>query len=73
MYVSFNHNFLKPLTCLQKPGILGESPHGSLQHNTMGMSNSPASQAGNQLLGEMSSGKFLVAVVLLKKLPICRV
>ncbi|ETE67060.1 Ribonucleoprotein PTB-binding 1, partial [Ophiophagus hannah] len=47
----------------QKPGILGESPHGSLQHNTMGMSNSPASQAGNQLLGEMSSGGSLPADV----------
>ncbi|XP_058026203.1 ribonucleoprotein PTB-binding 1 isoform X3 [Ahaetulla prasina] len=47
----------------QKPGILGESPHGSLQHNTMGMSNSPASQTGNQLLGEISSGGSLPADV----------
>ncbi|XP_070597576.1 ribonucleoprotein PTB-binding 1 [Erythrolamprus reginae] len=47
----------------QKPGILGESPHGSLQHNTMGMPNAPASQAGNQLLGEMSSGGSLPADV----------
>ncbi|KAM6469961.1 ribonucleoprotein PTB-binding 1 isoform 2-T2 [Liasis olivaceus] len=34
-----------------KPGILGESPLGSLQHNALGMSNTPASQAGSQLLG----------------------
>ncbi|XP_039184229.1 ribonucleoprotein PTB-binding 1 isoform X2 [Crotalus tigris] len=47
----------------QKPGILGESPHGSLQHNPMGMSNPPASQAGNQLFSEMSSGGSLPADV----------
>ncbi|KAM3845665.1 ribonucleoprotein PTB-binding 1 [Vipera latastei] len=46
-----------------KPGILGESPRGSLQHNPMGMSNPPASQAGNQLLGDMSSGGSLPADV----------
>ncbi|XP_061469748.1 ribonucleoprotein PTB-binding 1 isoform X2 [Rhineura floridana] len=44
-----------------KPGILGESPLGSLQHGTLGMPNTPASQAGNQLLGEMSSGGSLPA------------
>ncbi|XP_062975379.1 ribonucleoprotein PTB-binding 1 isoform X3 [Elgaria multicarinata webbii] len=43
----------------QKPGILGESPLGSLQHSALGMLNTPASQAGNQLLGEMSSGSAL--------------
>ncbi|XP_007441295.1 ribonucleoprotein PTB-binding 1 isoform X1 [Python bivittatus] len=47
----------------QKPGILGESPLGSLQHNALGMSNTPASQAGSQLLGEMSSGGSLPADV----------
>ncbi|KAM6469962.1 ribonucleoprotein PTB-binding 1 isoform 3-T3 [Liasis olivaceus] len=47
----------------QKPGILGESPLGSLQHNALGMSNTPASQAGSQLLGEMSSGGTLPADV----------
>ncbi|KAM6469960.1 ribonucleoprotein PTB-binding 1 isoform 1-T1 [Liasis olivaceus] len=46
-----------------KPGILGESPLGSLQHNALGMSNTPASQAGSQLLGEMSSGGTLPADV----------
>ncbi|XP_044299729.1 ribonucleoprotein PTB-binding 1 isoform X2 [Varanus komodoensis] len=45
----------------QKPGILGESPLGSLQHGALGMPNTPASQAGNQLLGEMSSGSALPA------------
>ncbi|KAF7240233.1 Ribonucleoprotein PTB-binding 1 [Varanus komodoensis] len=44
-----------------KPGILGESPLGSLQHGALGMPNTPASQAGNQLLGEMSSGSALPA------------
>ncbi|XP_053155978.1 ribonucleoprotein PTB-binding 1 isoform X2 [Hemicordylus capensis] len=42
-----------------KPGILGESPLGSLQHGVLGMPNTSASQAGNQLLGEMSSGGSL--------------
>nr|XP_034953144.1 ribonucleoprotein PTB-binding 1 [Zootoca vivipara] len=41
-----------------KPGILGESPLGSLQH-ALGMQNTPASQTGNQLLSEMSSGHQL--------------
>ncbi|XP_066473774.1 ribonucleoprotein PTB-binding 1 isoform X2 [Tiliqua scincoides] len=42
----------------QKPGILGESPLGSLQHGPLGVPNTP-SQAGSQLLGEMSSGASL--------------
>ncbi|XP_033029758.1 ribonucleoprotein PTB-binding 1 [Lacerta agilis] len=41
-----------------KPGILGESPLGSLQH-ALGMQNTTASQTGNQLLSEMSSGGSL--------------
>ncbi|XP_077185892.1 ribonucleoprotein PTB-binding 1 isoform X2 [Paroedura picta] len=45
----------------QKPGILGESPLGSLQHSALGLPNTPASQAGNQLLGEMPSGGSLPA------------
>ncbi|XP_077185891.1 ribonucleoprotein PTB-binding 1 isoform X1 [Paroedura picta] len=44
-----------------KPGILGESPLGSLQHSALGLPNTPASQAGNQLLGEMPSGGSLPA------------
>ncbi|XP_054859449.1 ribonucleoprotein PTB-binding 1 isoform X2 [Eublepharis macularius] len=47
----------------QKPGILGESPLGSLQHGALGLPNTPASQAGNQLLGEMLSGGSLPADV----------
>ncbi|XP_042307460.1 ribonucleoprotein PTB-binding 1 isoform X4 [Sceloporus undulatus] len=44
-----------------KPGILGDSPLGSLQHGPLGMPNTPASQTGNQLMGEMSSGGTISA------------
>uniref|UniRef100_A0ABM5FQG7 Ribonucleoprotein PTB-binding 1 isoform X2 n=1 Tax=Pogona vitticeps TaxID=103695 RepID=A0ABM5FQG7_9SAUR len=46
-----------------KPGILGESPLGSLQHGAMGIPNTPGSQTGNQLVGEMSSGGSLPAEI----------
>ncbi|KAJ7317246.1 hypothetical protein JRQ81_003408, partial [Phrynocephalus forsythii] len=45
----------------QKPGILGESPLGSLQHGALPITNTPGSQTGNQLLGEMPSGGTLSA------------
>nr|XP_060619592.1 ribonucleoprotein PTB-binding 1 isoform X5 [Anolis sagrei ordinatus] len=45
----------------QKPGILGESPLGSLQHGALGMPNTPTSQTGNQLMGDISSGGTLPA------------
>uniref|UniRef100_G1KHR1 Ribonucleoprotein PTB-binding 1 n=1 Tax=Anolis carolinensis TaxID=28377 RepID=G1KHR1_ANOCA len=45
----------------QKPGILGESPLGSLQHGALGMPNTSTSQTGNQLMGEISSGGTLPA------------
>ncbi|XP_062827546.1 ribonucleoprotein PTB-binding 1 isoform X2 [Anolis carolinensis] len=44
-----------------KPGILGESPLGSLQHGALGMPNTSTSQTGNQLMGEISSGGTLPA------------
>ncbi|XP_048346565.1 ribonucleoprotein PTB-binding 1 isoform X1 [Sphaerodactylus townsendi] len=44
-----------------KPGILGESPLGSFQHGALGLPNTPGSQAGNQLLGEMPPGGSLPA------------
>nr|XP_056723206.1 ribonucleoprotein PTB-binding 1 [Euleptes europaea] len=44
-----------------KLGILGESPLGSLQHGALGLPNTPGSQAGNQLLGEMPTGGPLPA------------
>ncbi|XP_069460193.1 ribonucleoprotein PTB-binding 1 isoform X2 [Ambystoma mexicanum] len=44
---------------LQKPGILGDSPVGPLQHNAMGLPTPPPSQPGMKLIGDMATGAGL--------------